>query len=107
MFKAPGRNRTRCVVTELGRFAGLAKFGWTEIVSRAVPTHMRAHHDILVYPGGHRECTQHVHIRDIANVGSRGWVRLALKNGYDVRVAYAFGERMVALNIPGAERLRA
>jgi hypothetical protein len=63
--------------------------------------------DVVIYPGGYREAAQHDHARDIANVGSRGAIRLALAHGYDVRVAYAFGERSVAVNAPGASTLRA
>jgi hypothetical protein len=85
----------------------MAQFGWRGVKPDAVAAQMARGRDILVYPGGHRECTQHDHTRDIANVGSRGAIRLALVHGYDVRVAYAFGERSVAVNVPGARTLRA
>jgi hypothetical protein len=64
---------------------GPAQFGWLAIRPGAVAAHMSRKRDVLVYPGGHRECTQHDHSRDIASVGSRGAIRLALVHGYDVR----------------------
>jgi hypothetical protein len=96
-----------CAVSALGALAGLAQFGWLAIRPGAVAAHMSRKRDVLVYPGGHRECAQHDHSRDIANVGSRGAIRLALVHGYDVRVAYAFGERSVAVNVPGMRTVRA
>jgi hypothetical protein len=96
-----------CAVSALGALSGLAQFGWLEIRPGAVAAHMARRRDVLIYPGGHRECAQHDHARDIANVGSRGAIRLALVHGYDVRVAYAFGERSVAVNVPGMRTVRA
>lgn len=99
--------RSSCAVNALGALGGLAQFGWRGIKPDAVAAQMARGCDILVYPGGHRECTQHDRTRDIANVGSRGAIRLALVHGYDVRVAYAFGERTIAVNVRGCARIRA
>jgi hypothetical protein len=85
----------------------LAQYGWTAAsASRAsIAAKMRERRDVWLYPGGFREAARHSHARDVVDVGSRGAIRLALENGYRVRVAFAFGERKTAYNVQGPPAL--
>jgi hypothetical protein len=60
---------------------------------------MRQQKDIFLLPGGFNELVRHSYHFDVVDVGSRGAIRLALRHGYAVRVAFAFGERKTAYNL--------
>jgi hypothetical protein len=60
---------------------------------------MRQQKDIFLLPGGFNELIRHSYHFDVVDVGSRGAIRLALRHGYAVRVAFAFGERKTAHNL--------
>jgi hypothetical protein len=62
---------------------------------------MRAGRDMWLYPGGFIEAARHSYHTDVADVGSRGAIRLALRHGYPLRVVFAFGERKTAYNLQG------
>ena len=64
---------------------------------------MRNKKDIYLFPGGFVEATRHSYHSDVVDVGSRGAIRLALRHGYAVRVAFAFGERKTAYNYQGPQ----
>jgi hypothetical protein len=81
----------------------LIQYGWTSASAsaRSIEGLMRARRDMWLYPGGFREAALHYHKRDVVDVGSRGAIRLALRFGYPVRVAFVFGERKTAYNLQG------
>ena len=62
---------------------------------------MRANKDVYLFPGGFVEAARHDHRKDVVDVGSRGAIKLALREGCAVRVAFAFGERKTAYNAQG------
>jgi hypothetical protein len=81
----------------------LIQCNWTSASAsaRSIGALMRAGRDMWLYPGGFFEAARHSYHADVADVGSRGAIRLALRHGYPVRVAFAFGERKTAYNLQG------
>jgi hypothetical protein len=86
----------------------LVQYRWTSASASAasISANMRESRDIWLYPGGFHEAARHTHERDVADVSSRGAIRLALLHGYAIRIAFAFGECKTAHNLQGAWRLR-
>ena len=86
----------------------LLQFRWSAASASAASIRrlMRHKRDIWLYPGGFIEAMRHSHRTDVVYVGSRGAIRLALQNGYPLRVAFAFGERKTAHNLQGLWRVR-
>ena len=81
--------------------------GYSHRSSRAsVAARMRERRDVWLYPGGFREAVRHSYDRDVVDVGSRGAIKLALREGCAVRVAFAFGERKTAYNAQGLWGIR-
>jgi hypothetical protein len=85
----------------------LRPFGWRAAsASRAsIVALLAAKRDVYLYPGGFREAARHDHRKDVVDVGSRGAIKLALREGCAVRVAFAFGERKTAYNAQGPQAL--
>jgi hypothetical protein len=86
----------------------LVQYSWTSasVSARSIAELMRARRDMWLYPGGFREAALHNHTQDVVDVGSRGAIRLALRFGYAVRIAFAFGERKTAYNLQGLWKFR-
>jgi hypothetical protein len=81
----------------------VSPFGWrVASASRSsVADLLASRRDVYLYPGGLREAARHSHDRDVVDVGSRGAIWLALREGSAIRVAFAFGERKTAYNVQG------
>jgi hypothetical protein len=92
----------------LAVYAMVMQYGWTSasVSAASISSLMRDKRDMWLYPGGFREAARHTHARDVVDVGSRGAIRLALRHGYPIRVAFAFGERKTAYNYQGLLRFR-
>jgi hypothetical protein len=86
----------------------LVQCNWTSasISARSISALMREERDMWLYPGGFIEAARHSYHTDVVDVGSRGAARLALRHGYPIRVAFAFGERKTACNVQGLWGIR-
>eukprot|EP01063_Lacrimia_lanifica_P039046 TRINITY_DN8464_c0_g1_i1.p1 TRINITY_DN8464_c0_g1~~TRINITY_DN8464_c0_g1_i1.p1 ORF type:complete len:356 (+),score=114.80 TRINITY_DN8464_c0_g1_i1:127-1194(+) len=68
---------------------------------------MKQQQDLALIPGGFEEASLHVMDKERVYLkGRRGFIKLALQHGYDVRAVYSFGERSTYYQPAGLYWLR-